>query len=154
MEILNKAILKILVSALLQIFTLAGIGFPPASVSASTIGFPGVSNPGTGYGLPDDILLFADIEPPTVYMRANMTILAATGNPGNGFGKPEDVPPINPPFDTRGRANAPVIPDVVPDRTFPGSDFGQAAVPVPAAAWLFGSGLVGLIGVARRKKAI
>jgi hypothetical protein len=28
------------------------------------------------------------------------------------------------------------------------------AVPVPAAVWLFGSGLLGLIGVARRKKAI
>ncbi|RDH85023.1 MAG: hypothetical protein DIZ80_03135 [endosymbiont of Galathealinum brachiosum] len=27
-----------------------------------------------------------------------------------------------------------------------------SAVPVPAAVWLFGSGLVGLIGVARRKK--
>lgn len=29
--------------------------------------------------------------------------------------------------------------------------YTQAAVPVPAAAWLFGSGLLGLIGVARRK---
>ncbi len=28
-----------------------------------------------------------------------------------------------------------------------------AAVPVPAAVWLFGSGLISLIGVARRKKA-
>jgi hypothetical protein len=28
-----------------------------------------------------------------------------------------------------------------------------SAVPIPAAFWLFGSGLVGLIGVARRKKA-
>ena len=28
-----------------------------------------------------------------------------------------------------------------------------AAVPVPAAVWLFGSGLLGLIGIARRKKA-
>lgn len=28
-----------------------------------------------------------------------------------------------------------------------------SAVPVPAAVWLFGSGLLGLIGVARRKKA-
>ena len=28
-----------------------------------------------------------------------------------------------------------------------------AAAPVPAAAWLFGSGLLGLIGIARRKKA-
>ena len=27
------------------------------------------------------------------------------------------------------------------------------AVPVPAAVWLFGSGLIGLVGVARRKKA-
>ena len=27
------------------------------------------------------------------------------------------------------------------------------AAPIPAAAWLFGSGLLGLIGVARRKKA-
>ena len=28
-----------------------------------------------------------------------------------------------------------------------------APIPVPAAAWLFGTGLIGLIGVARRKKA-
>ncbi len=28
---------------------------------------------------------------------------------------------------------------------------GGAAVPVPAAAWLFGSGLIGLVGIARRK---
>ena len=25
-------------------------------------------------------------------------------------------------------------------------------VPIPAAAWLFGSGLIGLVGLARRKK--
>ena len=25
------------------------------------------------------------------------------------------------------------------------------AVPVPAAVWLFGSGLIGLVGIARRK---
>lgn len=32
--------------------------------------------------------------------------------------------------------------------------YGSAdAVPVPAAVWLFGSGLIGLIGVARRKKS-
>ena len=29
---------------------------------------------------------------------------------------------------------------------------GTSAVPVPAAVWLFGSGLLGLIGIARRKK--
>lgn len=33
------------------------------------------------------------------------------------------------------------------------SGYHAAAVPVPAAAWLFGSGLLGLVGVARRKKA-
>jgi hypothetical protein len=33
-----------------------------------------------------------------------------------------------------------------------GCTYGLAAVPIPAAAWLFGSGLAGLIGVARRKK--
>jgi hypothetical protein len=31
-------------------------------------------------------------------------------------------------------------------------DFKVTAVPIPAAAWLFGSGLLGLIGIARRKK--
>jgi len=30
---------------------------------------------------------------------------------------------------------------------------GVSAVPIPAAAWLFGSGLLGLVGMARRKKA-
>ena len=33
-------------------------------------------------------------------------------------------------------------------------DCSVAAVPVPAAVWLFGSGLLGLVGVARRKKAL
>ena len=31
-------------------------------------------------------------------------------------------------------------------------DITPAAVPVPAAAWLFGSGLIGLVGIARRKR--
>ena len=30
---------------------------------------------------------------------------------------------------------------------------GVAEVPIPAAAWLFGSGLIGLAGIARRKKS-
>ena len=32
-------------------------------------------------------------------------------------------------------------------------NFDQAVVPIPAAAWLFGSGLIGLIGIARRRKS-
>ncbi|MGB5260006.1 MAG: SdrD B-like domain-containing protein [Gammaproteobacteria bacterium] len=34
------------------------------------------------------------------------------------------------------------------------ADFGFQVVPVPAAAWLFGSGLLGLLGMARRKRAV
>jgi len=34
------------------------------------------------------------------------------------------------------------------------ADFGFQAVPVPAAVWLFGSGLLGLVGAARRKRAM
>jgi hypothetical protein len=33
------------------------------------------------------------------------------------------------------------------------ADFSPAVIPVPAAVWLFGSGLLGLIGIARRKRA-
>jgi hypothetical protein len=36
--------------------------------------------------------------------------------------------------------------------TYPGSDW-VGAVPVPAAVWLFGSGLLGLAGVAKRRRA-
>ncbi|MDX2504381.1 MAG: VPLPA-CTERM sorting domain-containing protein [Gammaproteobacteria bacterium] len=39
------------------------------------------------------------------------------------------------------------------DVTFSWSSSNNTVVPVPAAVWLFGSGLIGLIGVARRKKA-
>lgn len=50
-------------------------------------------------------------------------------------------------------------PDVNSTQNFNGAglDFSTltlaSPVPVPAAIWLFGSGLIGLIGVARRKKA-
>jgi len=36
---------------------------------------------------------------------------------------------------------------------FPVRDGDVAAVPIPPALWLFGSGLLGLVGIARRKKA-
>jgi hypothetical protein len=35
----------------------------------------------------------------------------------------------------------------------PTAMFGSSPVPIPSAVWLFGSGLLGLIGIARRKKA-
>ena len=36
---------------------------------------------------------------------------------------------------------------------FDGLTYATSIVPVPAAVWLFGSGLIGLIGIARRKKS-
>lgn len=42
------------------------------------------------------------------------------------------------------------------DGPFQGSDMATAfvvATPIPTAVWLFGSGLIGLIGIARRKKS-
>jgi len=37
---------------------------------------------------------------------------------------------------------------------FPGGEIrGQVVVPIPAAVWLFGSGLLGLIAISRRKKS-
>lgn len=53
-------------------------------------------------------------------------------------------------WDTNGTPGAGMI-----DGPFPGfsANFNMTAVPVPAAVWLFGSGLLGLVGVARRKKA-
>jgi hypothetical protein len=37
------------------------------------------------------------------------------------------------------------------DPDFTGAVINPAVVPVPAAFWLFGSGLLGLVGVARRR---
>lgn len=37
--------------------------------------------------------------------------------------------------------------------TIEGFDGGTTVIPVPAAVWLLGSGLIGLVGVARRRKA-
>ena len=54
-------------------------------------------------------------------------------------------------FDTIG---APAIGNAfTSDKLRSGDVINSPVVPVPAAVWLFGSGLLGLVGIARRKKA-
>ena len=60
---------------------------------------------------------------------SNLALTESTGNPWASDGSP-----IGPTFTTNGSITV-------------------SSVPIPAAAWLFGSGFVGLIGIARRKKA-
>ena len=156
---LKKSIFGKSVPAALPMLICAGIGLVPVSAYANTIGLPDVSNPGADHGRPGNIWLFAGIALPPVSANASTIIFPATGNPGYSYGSPDhDVPPVNPPIDTpafnKGLKNAPdMMPASVPSYTLPGADFGRVVVPVPAAVWLFGSGLLGLFGMARRKKA-
>jgi hypothetical protein len=58
----------------------------------------------------------------------------------------------------QGPCDPEILDSCVEDSAFaiPGTSDGEeppSSVPVPAAVWLFGSGLLGLVGVARRKKA-
>ena len=56
-----------------------------------------------------------------------------------------------PPFEMGGLA---FIGDPSTIGTDPGISGSIGIVPVPAAVWLFGSGLLGLVGIARRKKVV
>ena len=142
----------------LPMFVFAGTGLFPVSSYASMIDLPDFINLGADYDRPDNILLFAGIELPPGSTSMDMIILPPTDSLGKDFGKPIHVPPVNPPIDTpafnNGLVNTPaMMPASVPSHTLPGSGFGQAVVPVPATVWLFGSGLLALVGIARRKKA-
>lgn len=68
-----------------------------------------------------------------------------------------DASAIMPTFTAPTTAQALGFKLTVSDSEFSSTDLVQinvSAVPLPAAAWLFGSGLLGLVGMARRKKAV
>jgi hypothetical protein len=141
-------------STMLQLFIVAWIALTSAAY-ASTNNMRNTSVPGTDYFSPDDL---ADIGFAPISINANAFLSSAIDNHRYSLGPPSFVPPVNPPIDTpafyNGLENTPtVIPASVPIDTLPGSGFGRTVVPVPAAVWLFGSGLLLLAGIAIKKKA-
>jgi len=121
-------------SAIASTLTPADDGAVP--VYASLTDLLAVRKPGTDHGRPEYI----------------------PGYMGVGYGRPDHVPPVNPPIDTPAFVNGLIHPPYTVQfraspGTFPADNFGrETVVPVPAAVWLFGSGLLGLIGMARRRK--
>lgn len=95
------------------------------------------------------------------FLLDGVDINANAGNPDNVLreGEPADNWAFVGVIDTDGFLTAEI-------RELKGKDFqqvllfaddfsiGVTAIPVPAAAWLFGSGLIGLIGLARRKTRV
>ena len=141
--------------AVLPMLMITGLGIFSVLAYASTINTLNATDPGTTHESPRDSV---DVESLAAFPNAHMITLPAAETPGNPSGPPEHVPPINPPIDTpafnHGLANTPTtMPASVPAHTLPGSGFGRTVVPVPAAVWLFGTGLLGLLGIARRNKA-
>lgn len=148
-------------SAVLSIFVYAGIVLSPVSAYAITVDMRDMGFSGAGFGKPDHV---PPVNPPIDTPAfdnglVNTPDMMPPSVPSQvGFGKPDHVPPVNPPIDTpafdKGLMNTPdLMPPSVPSDTLPGSNFGQAVVPVPAAVWLFSSGLLGLVAMSRRKKS-
>ena len=143
-----------LLYAVLLMLIFTGFGQAPVASYASTIDLLNANARAVTYKRPPNM---ATVESLPAFPIANMIALPATANPGIPAGPPDNVPPMNPPIDTpafhNGLVNAPTtMPLSVPPYTLPGSSFGRTVVPVPAAIWLFGSGMLGLIAIARHKK--
>ncbi len=123
-----------------------------ASVGSATLASDGYTDTTTGYTLNQG-------PAPLAMTTLNTNPLCVATFLGECYG-------VNPSGDAsilidNGIAESPLIDNIAEGSQF-NLDIGSGnsmtvtavnAVPVPAAAWLFGSGLIGLVGIARRKKA-
>lgn len=101
-------------------------------IAAGTFGSVGTQDPGTGlYSFDFAQLNFIAIPPP-----ATSSVSITTG----AFGEWDDDTPF------------PGTPHPISGVVYEGASVLVGAVPVPAAVWLFGSGLLGLVGIARRRE--
>ena len=92
-------------------------------------------------GSTGNVFFQADINPNTWTNITNSSITVPVGTTAAFLEFSQGIGPIN---GVDLLAGSVLIDDVV---------LNANVVPVPAAVWLFGSGLLGLVGVARRKKA-
>jgi len=113
----------------IKIFTLSAINIALTPLSFDLSGHDGMSAPTIAFKASDDSFVYieyADISGP------NFISISDVGASFNGqdaaFGY----------FEGKWVNNS----------------YSPTIVPIPAAVWLFGSGLLGLVGVARRRKAI
>ncbi|MCW8910327.1 MAG: VPLPA-CTERM sorting domain-containing protein [Gammaproteobacteria bacterium] len=103
-----------------------------------------------------------------IVLRDSLSLLDIFGQIGTDPGLGWGISPLSSQNNTLVRSSSIISGDIIGSDSFdPASewvsfgldDFSQlgshsvSAVPVPAAVWLFGSGLIGLVGFARRKKA-
>ena len=87
-----------------------------------------------------DGFTFAMDQLSTVFQNTNFLLLSGAGTvSGNGFDATEGTWWLSA--------------QTAQNITFSWSATSATVVPVPAAAWLFGSGLLGLVGIARKKSA-
>jgi len=136
--------------------------FVTATINPSTLGLGFVSGTLVN-GAGDDLVLFGI---GTVEDTFDLTIGGTTVNNLTATDSTFDTPDgfqlnavaVN--LDAFGFGNGAIVTDILLTFNDITSQFSLAGalnpppvvVPVPAAVWLFGSGLIGLVGVARRKK--
>jgi len=126
-----------------------GTGFTGTLLGSTTMDLSGYSLP----NITEDILNFIDFDFSGIELVVGVTYsVAVTTNDASIFisGSGDDVYAGGFTLESAPFADLPSC--------SPGCDLNfrvtPSAVPVPAAVWLFGSGLLGLVGVARRRSSL